>query len=122
LPNFKILSCEIFEIEASGYISIEKVKLDISDVLLYGTISDGNDDIDIFIQDYNLGKTNIVIHGDNLMLNLDLSKINIPENWINHSFFISSVEEKQSMKLNIFNVDKIWEYDRRLSFDLYKYN
>lgn len=122
MPNFKILSCEIFEIEASGYISIEKVKLDISDVLLYGTISDGNDDIDIFIQDYNLGKTNIVIHGDNLMLNLDLSKINIPENWINHSFFISSVEEKQSMKLNIFNVDKIWEYDRRLSFDLYKYN
>jgi hypothetical protein len=98
---------EVKEIEVKGKAGLERIDLNVPMTIAYGdpnvTIRERN----VYIQKFNLGRTDIVHHDGKISICLDLSKLEVPPFWQFRFFGVSGQEEYYHEKLEIIEPENI---------------
>jgi hypothetical protein len=81
IADFSLDGRIVHSIETKGVAHLEEMKLTIPECLAYGNPDKSGVDRDVYIQNYNLGETRVIHHGEDISVILDLSKMELPPYW-----------------------------------------
>jgi len=81
IDDFFLDGRKIQSITTEGTAHLEEITLTIPQCLAYGESSEIGVDREVYIQKYNLGETRIIHRGEDIMVLLDLSKMDTPPYW-----------------------------------------
>ncbi len=81
IDDFVLDGRTVQSLKTSGEMYLEEVQLSIPEHLAYGEPEESGESRNVYIQNYNLGDTKIIHHGENISVSIDLSKLEIPPYW-----------------------------------------
>jgi hypothetical protein len=107
IEGFLLQGKEVKEIKVKGKAALEKIDLIVPMTLTYGIPRLDAKDRNIYIQKFNLGQTDIVHHNGNISINLDLSKLEVPEFWQFRFMEVTGKNENYLETLEIIEPEKM---------------
>lgn len=107
LEGFTLCNCKVKEVEAKGIAYLEEIKLNVPEVLAYGHPEYETAKRNIYVQNYNLGRTKVIHNDGHISLTLDLSKLEVPPYWQFRFMNIASEYENYMDLFEITNSESI---------------
>ncbi|NTV05351.1 MAG: restriction endonuclease [Chlorobiaceae bacterium] len=107
IDGFLLHAKEVREIQVVGEVMLEPMALEIPLTLAYGDPNATGRERQVMIQQYNLGQTNIVHHGDRISMSLDLSELELPTFWQIRFVEVTGQERYYHEKFEIICPQKI---------------
>lgn len=81
IEDFYLDERQVTSVKTEGVAHLEEIVLSIPGHIAYGSPETSGPERDVYIQEYNLGKTRVIHHGEDLSISLDLSQMVLPPYW-----------------------------------------
>lgn len=81
IEGFVLLGHPVLAVISRGKAHLEDMNLTIPEHAAYGDPSTFGAERDVYIQNYNMGKTRVIHHEEDISISLDLSKLETPPYW-----------------------------------------
>ncbi len=97
--NFILSSASVKKVHSDCHVTLEELPLKIPQVLIYSDPNNNNQEA--YIQNFNLGETRIIHNGNNLSINLDISKLNLPPSCL---FMFPEFKSNETVNIEYFEL------------------
>lgn len=114
--NFILSGASVKKVHSDCLVTLEELPLSIPQVLIYRDPNSGNQGT--YIQNFNLGETRIIHKENDISINLDISKLNLPPSSLFMFADISSKETVSVESLELIGDENLQVKSDQISFDI----
>ena len=96
--NFILSGAQVKKIHSDCHLILEELPLSIPQVLIY---SDPSSNQGVYIQNFNLGETRVIHNENDISINLDISKLNLPPS---SHFMFADFNSNETVNIECFEL------------------